>query len=101
MNHPDLFLVSVVRTLVEVALLSLLGQGAVGLLAGARRASNPIYRLFQVVTRPVIRLTRWLAPAAILDRHLPVLAFFLVFWLWILLAYAKRVLCQWNGLAAC
>jgi hypothetical protein len=49
----------------------------------------------------VIRLTRWLAPTAILDRHLPVLAFFLVFWLWILLAYAKRVLCQWNGLAAC
>jgi hypothetical protein len=63
MNHPDLFLVSIVRTLVEVALLSLLGQGAVGLLAGARRASNPIYRLFQVVTRPVIRLTRWLAPS--------------------------------------
>jgi len=101
MNHPDLFLVSIVRTLVEVALLSLLGQGAVGLLAGARRASNPIYRLFQVVTWPVIQLTRWLASAAILDRHLPVVAFFLVFWLWILLAYAKRVLCQWNGLAAC
>ena len=101
MSHPDLFIVSTLRALVEVALLSLLGQGVVGLLAGARRTSNPIYRLFQIVTRPAIRLTRRLTPTLIVDRHLPFVACFLMFWLWILLAYAKRVLCQWNGLAAC
>lgn len=101
MSHPDLFLVSILRALVEVALLSLLGQGAVGLLSGARRESNPIYRLFQVVTRPVIVLTRRLLPKAILDRHVPVVAFFLSFWLWIVLAYVKRLLCEMHGLAAC
>lgn len=99
MSHPDLFLVSILRALVEVALLSLLGQGAVGLLAGARRASNPIYRLFQVVTRPVIVVTRRLLPKVILDRHVPVVAFFVSFWLWIALAYAKRVLGEMHGLA--
>jgi len=101
MSHPDLFAVSVLRALVEVAMLSLLGQGAVGLLSGARRAGNPVYQLFQIVTRPVIRALRWLLPRQIVDRHLPVLAFFLLFWLWIMLAYAKRVLCQLNGLATC
>ena len=66
-----------------------------------RPAGNPIYRLFQIVTRPVIVLTRRLLPKAVLDRHVPVVAFFLSFWLWIVLAYVKRVLCGMHGLAAC
>ena len=99
MTHPDLFVVSILRALVEVALLSLLGEGVVGLLSGARRAKNPIYILFQVVTRPVKRFTRWLTPKMILDQHIGLVAFFLMFWLWILLAWAKRELCVINGLA--
>ncbi|WP_313953248.1 hypothetical protein [Accumulibacter sp.] len=101
MSYPDLFVVSILRALVEVALLSLLGQGAVGLLSGARRETNPIYLLFRVVTRPVVRMLRWLTPRIIVDRHLPVLAFFLMFWLWISLAYVKRLLCEQHGLAGC
>ena len=101
MSHPDLFVVSILRALVEVALLSLLGQGAVGLLSGARRAGNPVYRLFQVVTRPVVRLVRWLTPKVVVDRHVPFVAFFLTFWLWIVLAYVKRMLCELHGLSAC
>ena len=101
MIHPDLFVVSILRALVEVALLSLLGQGAVALLAGARRASNPIYWLFEVLTRPALGVCRWLTPKAVLDRHLPFVAFFLSFWLWIVLAYVKRLLCELHGLSAC
>lgn len=101
MSHPDLFIVSLLRTLVEVALFSLLGQGAVGLLSGARRAGNPVYLLFQIVTRPAVRLCRWLTPKAIVDRHLPVVSFFLMFWLWIVLAYVKRALCEAHGLTGC
>jgi len=99
MSHPDIFIVTVLRALVEVALLALLGQGAVGLLSGARRNRNPIYVLFQVVTRPVIRFTRWLTPKAIVDQHIGFVAFFLMFWLWILLAWVKRELCAIGGLA--
>ncbi|WP_291994260.1 hypothetical protein [Candidatus Accumulibacter sp. ACC003] len=101
MSHPDVFIVSILRALIEVALFALLGQGAVALLAGARRASNPIYLLFTTVTRPVIRVTRWLAPKLIVDRHLPWLAFFVTFWLWIVLAWVKRVLCESHGLVGC
>ena len=92
MSNPDLFVLSVVRALVEVALLALLGQGVVALLAGARRATNPIYQLFSVVTRPAIRVVRFVTPKPILDRHVPFVAFFLLFWLWIFLAWAKRLL---------
>ena len=92
MSDPDVFVLSVLRALVEVALLALLGQGLVALLAGARRGTNPIYQLFAVVTRPVIGLVRFVTPKPILDRHIPFVAFFLLFWLWIFLAWAKRFL---------
>lgn len=99
MTSIELFLVSVLRALVEVALLALIGQGLVALLAGARRSTNPIYRLFQIITDPVVRLVRRITPRAILDKHLALVAFFVLFWLWILLAYVKRVLCGIDGLA--
>jgi hypothetical protein len=98
MAHIDLFVVSVVRALVEVALLALLGQGVLALLAGSRRHTNFVYRLFLVVTDPVIKVSRWITPKVIIDRHLPFVAFFLLFWLWILLAWVKRELCAMSGL---
>lgn len=97
MTSVELFLISALRALVEVALLALIGQGAVALLSGARRAANPIYRIFQIVTAPVLRAVRWVTPKAIIDKHLPFVAFFVLFWLWILLAYVKRVLAGIDG----
>lgn len=92
MTSIEFFIVSALRAIVEVAMLSLLGQGIVALLAGARRATNPIYRVFQIVTQPVLRLVRLVTPKAIIDKHLPFVAFFLLFWLWIFLAYVKRLM---------
>jgi uncharacterized protein YggT (Ycf19 family) len=92
MSNPELLILSVLRALVEVALLALLGQGAVALLAGSKRQGNPIYQLFAIITRPVVRVVRAMAPKAIIDKHLPFVAFFLLFWLWIFLAWAKRFL---------
>lgn len=92
MPNPELLILSILRVLVEVAMLALLGQGAVGLLAGARRHANPVYQVFQIVTRPVIRIVRAITPRLILDKHLPFVAFFALFWLWIFLAWAKRFL---------
>lgn len=98
MTSIELFVISALRAIVEVALLALLGQGVLALLAGARRATNPVYRLFQIITQPVMKGVRFLTPKAILDKHLPFVAFFLLFWIWILLAYVKRSLCQIEGL---
>lgn len=94
----EIFLLGLLRALVEVALLSLLAQGVVGLLAGAARQANPVWRLFAIVTRPPLQLIRFLAPRQIADRQVPLLGFFVLFCLWILLAYLKRSLCAAGGL---
>ena len=92
-----LFMVSVLRALVEVAGLLLLGQGVLFLLAGPRREDNAVYRMLAIATRPVLRLVRRVTPRAIVDRHLPLVAFFLLLWLWIALAAVKRALCDTCG----
>ena len=92
----DILLVSMLRAVVEVAGLALIGQGLLAILAGESRLQNPIYQLFQVLTRPVIRAVRVLTPRFVMDRHLPLLSFFVLFWLWIALAFAKRYLCAFH-----
>lgn len=99
MVSSELFILSVLRALVEVAGMFLLAQGALYVLVGASRETNVVYKLFQIVTGPVIRLVRFVTPRLIVDRHVPVLAFFLLFWIWIVLAYVRRVICDANGLA--
>jgi uncharacterized protein YggT (Ycf19 family) len=99
MANPEILIISILRALTEVAMLTLLGQGLLAVLAGSRRATNPVYQLFQVVTRPVLRSIRFITPRMILDKHLPFVAFFLLFWLWIMLALFKRHFCALGGLA--
>jgi uncharacterized protein YggT (Ycf19 family) len=98
MANPEILIISMLRALVEVAMLSLIGQGLVAFLAGGKRATNPIYQLFQTITRPALRLVRVITPRVVIDKHLPYVAFFLLFWLWILLAYVKRTLCGMEGI---
>jgi hypothetical protein len=92
MLQTELLLLGVLRALVEVALLALLGQGLLALLAGARRDTNPIYMIFKIVTKPAIVAARWITPKLVIDKHIPFVAFFLLFWLWIFLAWAKQFL---------
>jgi uncharacterized protein YggT (Ycf19 family) len=91
MSQPELLLLGVLRALVEVAMLFLLGRGLLALLAGGRRHTNAIYQLFVLVTKPVLHLVRLVSPPQIIDKHLPFVAFFLLFWLWIGLAYLKEL----------
>ena len=93
MNHPELLMLGVVRALVEVAMLFLLGQGLLALLAGRRRHDNTMYKLFLIVTGPVVKVARKITPRQIIDRHLPFIAFAVLFWFWIALAYLKRLYC--------
>lgn len=99
MASPELFLISALRVLVEVAGYTLIGQGIVALFAGQYRDRNFVYRLMKTITDPAVKLVRLITPRVILDRHIPFLAFFLLFWLWIGLAVAKRYVCAAQGLA--
>lgn len=93
-----ILLISALRALVEVALLFLSGQGILYVLAGQRREQNVIYRLFQLLTRPVLGAARMLMPRVVIDRHLPMLTFLILLWAWLALAFLRRWLCGEHGL---
>lgn len=95
----ELFIVSTLKALVEIAGMALLSQGLIGLLAGKARQDNFVYRLFKIVTDPVLKITRKITPRFVADQHLGLACFFLLFWLWIALIYAKGYVCHSQGLA--
>lgn len=96
-----LLFVEVVKLLAEIALLCLAGQWVLGLLAGKRREENLFYQLFQVLTRPVIRGARLLSPRVVLDQHLPLVAFLLLFFIWLAATLAKIDICVRIGVHLC
>jgi len=79
----ELLMVVLAKALIEVAGMFLLGRGLLYLLAGAKRDTNLFYQVLCVVTNPVIRAARWITPAVIVDRHVPLVAFVLLCWLWL------------------
>lgn len=95
---PDILIVTLLRGLVEVAGFALAGLGLLALLAGRQRHDNAIYKVLQIVTAPAVRAVRFVTPRIILDAHIPMLAFFLLVWLWLCLAILKRHLCATQGL---
>ncbi|TAG35315.1 MAG: hypothetical protein EAZ34_03865 [Polaromonas sp.] len=90
-----------VKLLTEIALLSLVGQGVVGLLSGQARLRNPVYRLFKLISQPWVRAARWVCPRIVLDRHMPLVAVFLLLLLWAAAAIAKVSICMQVGAALC
>ena len=94
----ELQALSALRALAEIAGMFLLAQGALFLLAGGKREQNFVYQLFRIITRPVITATRLMTPNVVADKYVAFIAFFLLFWLWILLAYVRQVVCLSNGL---
>lgn len=71
-------LVVILKAINEVALMALLGQAALYVLAGAKRDSNPVYAILKAITSPVMKLTRFITPRVVLDRHIGFVALFVV-----------------------
>ncbi len=90
-----------VKLLAEIALLVLAGQGLLGLMAGATRDRNPFYRVLQVAGSPWVRVARFLSPRVVLDRHLPLVAFLLLLFVWGGATLAKVSICLQLGVAVC
>jgi len=76
----------ILQLLVMYAGLLLLGQGMVYMLSFGRHDGNAVYRFFKFLTSPVTRMVRRITPAKVADRHVPVVAFFLLFWVYFALA---------------
>ena len=96
-----LLFVSAIKLVVEIALMALAGQFVLGLLAGAKREANFFYRVLQVVTGPVYKGVRWIAPRMVLDRHIPLAALVLLVSAWMVTTVVKVDLCMRVGIELC
>jgi hypothetical protein len=96
-----LFVVSIFKLLAEVALLALLGQGVLAVLAGAKRQQNLFYQLLQIITRPVLAAARFVAPKVVIDRHVPLVAALLLLFVWLVSTIVKIGICVEIGVQLC
>jgi uncharacterized protein YggT (Ycf19 family) len=86
----------IAQTVVLVAGLSLVAQFLVGAFSWSRRRQNIVYRLFEVIASPVVKMVRWVTPKIVLDQHIPLAAFMLLFIAYFWLGFEHRAACQAN-----
>lgn len=96
-----LALVTAVKLVAEIALMALLGQWVLGLLAGARREKNLFYQLLQIMGRPFVAVARFLSPRFVAERHLPLVAFLLLAFVWLGVTVLKIQICLQVGVEHC
>ena len=62
--------VIMLKAINEVALIALISQGALYILAGAKRDSNFVYFILKTMTMPAMKFARLITPRIILDQHI-------------------------------
>ena len=73
-----LTVLNLIQLVLYIALLALVGQGALYVLAGQRRDSNVFYKLLQVVGKPFVFLVRKITPKQVADHQVPIVTFLLL-----------------------
>lgn len=96
-----LFAITTVKLIAEIALLALLGQWVLGLLAGAKKDSNLFYQILEIMGRPFVTVARLVSPKLVIDRHVPLVAFLLVGLVWVVATVLKIQTCLKIGVALC
>jgi len=96
-----LAVLNAVQLVLYIALLALLGQGVLFLLAGVRRDKNFFYQLLQIVAKPFTVPVRWITPKQVDDRHVPVVTFMLLLVIYAVVTFEKINLCMSQNMAGC
>jgi hypothetical protein len=94
----EITLISVLRALIEVAMLMLLLRGILWLFGPRARQGNFFYDILSVGTAPFTRGTRFITPKLVRDAYVPVLTFVLLFCVYLALGIAKAAICAARGL---
>jgi len=89
------------KLIAEIALMALLGQGLLALLAGRQRNGNLFYQLLELLTRPFTAAARAITPRQVADRHIGFVAFFLLSILWCVVTFEKVRYCIRVGVEHC
>jgi hypothetical protein len=96
-----LLAVTALKLIAEIAGMALLGQWIVGLLAGAKRDQNIFYQLLAIIGKPFVAGARRITPKFVLERHLPLVALLLLFFIWLVTVILKIQLCLELGMQVC
>lgn len=80
---------AVLHDLVKIAGLLYAAQFLVGAFRWSAREQNPVYRLLRFLLSPVTSLVRAVTPKAVADQHVPLVAFLLLFWLYVALLVVR------------
>ena len=96
-----LLLASAIKLIVEIALMALVGQWVLGLLAGQKRDANLFYQLLSVMTRPFVKATRLITPRLVIDAHIPLVTFLLLAMIWVVATYIRISICLEIGVHLC
>ncbi len=81
--------------------MALLGQGLLGVLAGAKRDDNFFYQLLKILTRPFVAVARFIAPRQVADHQVGFVAFFLLSVIWVIVTFEKINFCLNNKMVGC
>ena len=92
---------NIAQLVLYIALLALVGQGALYVLAGSKRERNIFYQLLQIVSKPFTLLVRKLTPKQVADRHVPLVTFFLLLIVYAVVTFEKIALCVEAGMEGC
>ena len=96
-----LLVVSSIKLIAEIALMAVVGQWLLGLLAGAKRESNFFYQTLGILTKPFVKGVRLMTPRVVIDRHIPLATCLLLALVWIAATAAKINLCLQAGVQTC
>lgn len=96
-----LTVIEAVKLVTEIALLALLGQWVLGLLAGATKEQNLFYQILAIVGRPFVAMARFVTPRFVLERHHPLVAFLLLAFVWLGVTVWKISTCLKIGVELC
>ncbi len=96
-----LAVVTTVKLIAEIALLALLGQWLLGLMAGSKRDKNLFYQILQIMGKPFLVVARLVSPKFVVERHLPLVAFLLLAFVWLGATIVKIQTCLQIGVGLC
>ena len=92
---------NLLQLILYIPLLALAGQAMLYVLAGPRRDSNFFYRLLQLLSKPFTLVVRRLTPAKVDDQQVPIVTFFLVLIVYVVVTFERIDLCVKLGLEQC
>ncbi len=84
-------LLGVLQLVVAIALMGLIGQAVLYVLAGPDREKNIFYQIIRTIPSPFVKLFRFITPRAISDRMIPFATFcgLSALFLWLALAIPR------------